>query len=386
MECVVIGTFVTFWIRRYSAEPADTMRAMETFSLRPKEVFEELRKTVVGQDDAIREISVALVKHMDGHPAPNILLVGNSGSGKTTLMRAVEQFLAERADLAEYANLIRINANVLAEERQGYGRAVLARLFANARKIFGPDAPFEVLRHSVERGMIFIDEVDKIRADVRGEPNVRGIVAQEALLTLMENENVEFEADGKTHAINSSGILFVAGGAFEELYDNVLRRATIGQDVAAIKPVVVVSASGEVREETPFHLRDYLKYDDLFRYGMTPQFVSRFESIVVLNDLAEGDLARIFVEPDGSIFRSSRAYFERFGIDLQITRGALIAIAWDAARQKRLGARALRETFRRVIRNLEFDPVDSGAGIITVDENMVKNAIDSREAGTASKR
>jgi ATP-dependent Clp protease ATP-binding subunit ClpX len=359
---------------------------METFSLLPREVFDELRKTVVGQEDAIREISVAVVKHMAGHPAPNILLIGNSGSGKTTLMRAVEQFLAGRPDLAEYANLVRINANVLAEERQGYGRAVLTRLFANARKIFGPDTPFEVLRHSVEHGMIFIDEVDKIRGDVRGAPNVRGIVAQEALLTLMENENVEFEADGKTHAINSSGILFVAGGAFEELYDSVLRRATIGQDVAPMKPIVVVSASGEVREELPFHMGDYLKYDDLFRYGMTPQFVSRFESIIVLNDLGEPDLARIFVEPEGSIFRTSRAYFERFGIDLQITRGALIAIAWDAARQKRLGARALRETFRRVIRNLEFDPAATGGGTVTVDENMVKNAIASREAGTASKR
>jgi ATP-dependent Clp protease ATP-binding subunit ClpX len=358
---------------------------MEAFPLRPREVFEELRQTVVGQDDAIREISVAVVKHLVGHPAPNILLIGNSGSGKTTLMRAVEQFLASRPELAEYANLIRINANVLAEERQGYGRAVLQRLFANARKIFGPDAPFEVLRHSVERGMIFIDEVDKIRADVRGQPNVRGIVAQEALLTLMENENVEFEVDATTHAINSSGILFVAGGAFEELYDSVLRRATIGQDVAALKPVVVVSASGEVREEMSFNLRDYLKYDDLFRYGMTPQFVSRFESIIVLNDLGEPDLARIFVEPERSIFRTSRAYFERFGIDLQITRGALIAIAWDAARQKRLGARALRETFRRVIRNIEFEPAANG-GVITIDENMVKAAIAGREQGTASKR
>jgi ATP-dependent Clp protease ATP-binding subunit ClpX len=359
---------------------------MESFNLRPKEVSDDLRKTVVGQDDAIREISVAVVKHLVGHPAPNILLIGNSGSGKTTLMRAVEQFLTSRAGLSRFANVIRINANVLAEERQGYGRAVLGRLFANAKARLGPGGSLDDILQAVERGILFIDEVDKIRGDVRGQPNVRGIVAQEALLTLMENENVEFDVDGRTYAVNSSGILFVAGGAFEELYESVLRRATIGQDVAPMKPVVVVSASGEVREELPFHMGDYLKYEDLFRYGMTPQFVSRFESIIVLNDLAESDLARIFVEPDGSIFRTSRAYFQRFGIDLQITRGALIAIAWDAARQKRLGARALRETFRRVIRNLEFDPVDSGAGIITVDENMVKNAIDSREAGTASKR
>ncbi|HEX2060975.1 MAG TPA: Clp protease, partial [Thermoanaerobaculia bacterium] len=214
--------------------------------------------------------------------------------------------------------------------------------------------------------------------------NVRGIVAQEALLTLMENESVELEADGWTFVINSSHILFVAGGAFEELYESVLRRATIGQDVVPMKPVVVVSASGEVREELPFYLGDYLKYDDLFRYGMTPQFISRFESIVVLQDLAEADLARIFVEPEGSIFRTSREYFRRFGIDLQITRGALLAIAWDAARQKRLGARALRETYRRVIRGLEFEP--RASGVLTVDEEMVKRAIAARESGSSVKR
>ena len=361
----------------YNAAP------MSAFPLRPKDIYEELRKSVVGQDDAIREISVALVKHLVGHPAPNILLVGNSGSGKTTLMRAVEQFLGRHPNMSDFANVIRLNANVLAEEHAGYGRVVLNRLYANARRILGPKAPIELVIQSVEHGIVFIDEVDKIRANVSGTPNVRGIVAQEALLTLMENENVEFEVPetkgGQVFAINSAGILFVAGGAFEELYDSVLRRATMGQDVMPIKPVVVVSSTGELREELPFHLGDYLKYDDLFRYGMTPQFVSRFESIVVLNDLGEPELARIFVEPEGSIFRTSRDYFRRFEIDLQITRAALVAIAWDAARQKRLGARALRETWRRVIRSLEFEPADKG--VLTVDEEMVKRTITAREQG-----
>jgi ATP-dependent Clp protease ATP-binding subunit ClpX len=355
-----------------------------TFPLRPRDIFEELRKSVVGQDDAIREISVALVKHLVGQPAPNILLIGNSGSGKTTLMRAVEQFLAHTPDLGAFANVVRMNANVLAEERQGYGKAVLGRLYENARKMLGASASREDILHAVQHGIVFIDEVDKVRANVSGQPNVRGIIAQEALLTLMENENVEFEAGGETYLINSSQTLFVAGGAFEDLYDSVLRRATIGQDVAPLKPVVVVSASGEVREELPFHLGDYLKYDDLFRYGMTPQFLSRFESIIVLNDLGEAELARIFVEPEGSIFRTSRDYFHRFGIDLQITRGALVAIAWDAARQKRLGARALRETYRRIIRGLEFEPRDGGT--LTVDEEMVRRSIAAREQGSSTKR
>src|SRR5882724_5476257 len=137
---------------------------MDAFPLRPREVFEQLSKTVVGQDEAIRELSVAVVKHLVGHPAPNMLLVGNSGSGKTTLMRAVEHFLAARSDLSQSANVIRINANVLAEEHQGYGRAVLGWLFANARRILGPNAAMSDLLRLVEHGIVFIDEVDKIRA------------------------------------------------------------------------------------------------------------------------------------------------------------------------------------------------------------------------------
>src|SRR5213082_1078080 len=185
---------------------------MDSFPLRPREVFDALSKTVVGQDEAIRELSVAIVKHLVGHPAPNMLMIGNSGSGKTTLMRAVEQFLASRPELSHSANVVRINANVLAEEHAGYGRAVLGRLFANARRRLGAHAPVERLIASVEHGIVFIDEVDKIRANVGNTPNVRGIVAQEALLTLMENENVEFDVDGNLYGVNSSGVLFVAGG------------------------------------------------------------------------------------------------------------------------------------------------------------------------------
>src|SRR5256885_13753067 len=117
------------------------MTAVETFNLLPREVFEELRKGVVGQDDVLREIAVAVVKHLVGHPAPNILLIGNSGSGKTTLMRAVEQFLGSRSDLSEYTNVVRMNANVLTEEHSGYKRAVLGRLYANTHRLYGGGGP-----------------------------------------------------------------------------------------------------------------------------------------------------------------------------------------------------------------------------------------------------
>jgi ATP-dependent Clp protease ATP-binding subunit ClpX len=356
----------------------------------PADIYEELRRTVLGQDEAIREVAVAIVKHILGHPSGNILMIGNSGSGKTTLMRAVEGYLARRPQLAHHSNVIRINANVLADEGS-YGRAVLKRLYQNARKKLGPSAPMEKLLEWVERGIVFIDEVDKIRGQVGNAPNTKGIVAQEALLTLMENENVEFEIEDPlpaTVTINSSSILFVAAGAFEELYDSVYRRALIGSDVVQLKPVVKVSSTGELREELSFQLREYMRYDDLFAYGMTPQFVSRFESVIVLNDLGEEELAKIFIEPEKSIFRTSRDYFRRFNIDLQITSGAVKLIAWEAAWQKRLGARSLRETYRRLVRHLEFDPMQ-GQGrsntprVVTIDEDLVRQTIAAKNKETS---
>ena len=359
----------------------------DTSPLRPSEVFHALRKAVVGQDGALRDVSVAVVKHLLGHPAGNILLIGNSGSGKTTLIKAVERFLSSRTELRGFSTTIRINANVLAESHETPATAVLGRLYRQARSEMGPGAGHEEIVRRVEHGIVFIDEVDKIRAKVGASPNVRGIVAQEALLTLIENENVEFTEGGRSASASSSSILFIAAGAFEELYESVFKRATIGADVVPLRPIVVVSQTGEVREETPFNLRDYLKHDDLFRYGMTPQFVSRFESIIVLDDLGEAELSSIFVDPEDSVFRTSREYFRRFGVDLQITRGALLAIAWDASRQKRVGARALGEVYRRVIRAIEFDPAAAKVrgGTVTIDEAMIRAAISDRESGTRAK-
>src|SRR5260370_2397843 len=144
---------------------------MESFPLRPRDITEALRKTVVGQDEGACEISVALIRPLVGHSAGNILLIGNSGTGKTTLMRAVEQHLAAHPDLSRYANIVRMNANVLAEERQGYGKAVLGRLYENAKRLLGPQATAEEVLHSVEHGIAFVDEVDQTRAQGTGHPN-----------------------------------------------------------------------------------------------------------------------------------------------------------------------------------------------------------------------
>ena len=140
-------------------------------------------------------MAIALAKKLADIPVGNILLIGSSGTGKTTLMRAVERFLAAEPALRERSTVVRLHANVLGEEaeRGSPGAAVLRRLLERAREQMGRAAPVEELLQRAARGLVFVDEVDKIRSHIGDRPNVAGIRAQEALLTLIENERVPFE-------------------------------------------------------------------------------------------------------------------------------------------------------------------------------------------------
>ena len=294
----------------------------------PAQIAKALEKRVVGQKEAVREMSVALSKKLAGLKVGNVLLIGSSGSGKTTLMRAVEELLAANPALWARSTLVRIHANVLGEEaEQGHpGEKLLRRLLERAREQLGDQAPIEKLLEQATHGLVFVDEVDKIRSHVGGQPNVAGIRAQEALLTLIENESVAFTlpewAGGVAVNVDSSGLLFVCAGAFEGLYDAVYHRVTAGKDQGALKPVTVVDESGRAREELQFSLRDWLKTEDLFEYGMSPQFLSRFDAVVLLEALGEEALAKIFAEGSESGLRQSQAYFQSFGCKLEMTAEA----------------------------------------------------------------
>jgi ATP-dependent Clp protease ATP-binding subunit ClpX len=327
----------------------------------PAKLAAALGKRVFGQPDAVREVSVALAKKLANLRVGNILLVGSSGSGKTTLMHAVEELLASDPTLAQRSTVVRIHANVLGEEAQegNASEKVLHRLLERAREQLGPDVPVERLLGQASQGLVFIDEVDKIRSRVGDQVQVSGIRAQEALLTLIENERVPLRlpdwGGGATVAVDSSRLLFVCAGAFEGLYESVFRRVIQGAGEQALK-TTTVSAAGRIHEEVRFSLREWLRSEDLFEYGITPQFLSRFDAVVVLDPLGEGELFKIFVESADSALRQSHAYFASQGIKLEISEAAARRIAGEAARQPRLGARALKEVFRRVVRPFEFDP------------------------------
>jgi ATP-dependent Clp protease ATP-binding subunit ClpX len=335
----------------------------------PKQIFAELSRDVIGQDEALRGMSVAIYKHLIGHSVGNVLMVGNSGTGKTTIMRAVERFYSTTRELAKHSTIIRINANLVADlaSRGRQTNIVMDRLARQAASILGESADVDTMREYVSHGIVCVDEVDKIRSQVGGEPSVKGIVAQDSLLTLMENENVQvelpyFEA-GSWHTlttpINTEHVFFVAGGAFEELYDQVYLRVTQKSGSDRFWQLVP-RADGSLDRRFIFDLSRHMTQEDIFEYGMTPQFLSRFDSVVMLRDFSAPDLARIFMDSQGAVWPAAVAYFRHAGIDLSITEEAAFLIADLAAQKNRLGARALREVFGNIIKRLEFDPHASG--------------------------
>ena len=311
----------------------------------PREIAAELGRRVIGQGEAVRELSVALSKKLAGLRVGHILMIGSSGTGKTTLMRAVEELLASRPGLALRATVVRMHANVLGEEaeRGRPGEAVLWRLLERAREQLGPAASVEELIGRASHGLVFVDEIDKIRSHVGDRPNVAGIRAQEALLTLIENEAIPLRlpdwAGGGTLTVDSSGLLFVCAGAFEGLYDAVFDRVTVGRDRGSLRATTTLEP-GAVQEQLQFSLGDWLRNEDLFDYGMSPQFLSRFDAVVLLQDLDVDQLVRIFLEAPESGLALARDYFSSRGKHLALSPAAARRIAAEAARQPRLGARA----------------------------------------------
>lgn len=334
--------------------------------MRAPSIFDALQHGVLGQDRALRFVSVAIYKHVTGKVPGNLLMIGNSGTGKTTIMNNVQRLYHDVPEYRPFRAVTVINANLLVDvERMEFQPE---RLFnaveQRARAIAGEKPTPEQLKRAIELATICIDEIDKMAAVVAGKPNPIGVVLQQGLLTLMEGERLVHTTwawvDGEEKKIrldiDTGRMMFICGGAFEGLYDQVYNRVLKPGSGEKLRTTTIRTADGRVKLETKFALSDFLKPKDLFDFGMVPQFMARFDNTVLLEDLTVDVLKAILLRSYESPFIRSRRYFDVLGIDLEIDDLAAALIAEEANRDSRTGARALRPIFGEIINPLEFDP------------------------------
>jgi len=356
--------------------------------LLPRHIYSFLSSKALGQPEVLKKVSVAIYKHINGLNAGNLLLIGNSGTGKTTIMNAIQQFFYNYDFLKKHRVMTIMNANLLGGTEPG--DVDVTRLIKNlehaVNNTFGSFITDDKLKEYMEYATVCIDEVDKISASISGKVNVSGISIQQAMLTLLEGERILFETTRSDHGqtrktkipVDTSRMLFICGGAFEGLYDQICDRIQKGLDDRRMQTMTSTAPDGTVRTYERLVLRDQIRISDLFNYGMVPQFISRFHSIAVLEDLGANELKQILLTADDSPLRHSREYFKSMGVELQITKDALDLMANYAVENTRIGARALREVFTRIIATHEFDPFSSdklsktaSSMVLTIDKDMV---------------
>jgi ATP-dependent Clp protease ATP-binding subunit ClpX len=352
-----------------AAGAARGLRPLE--SITPPQILAELRGGVLGQDSALRFVSVAIYKHVTGKVPGNIILIGNSGTGKTTIMNNIQRLYNELEEYKPFRAMAIINANLLVDSDRLEFRPdrLLTAVEQRVRTMLGRVPAAGELKENMERATVCIDEVDKMSSVLAGKPNPIGVALQQGLLTLMEGSVVPIRThvmeNGQEKAItleiDTKGMMFICGGAFEGLYDQVFSRVTNPGSGESLRSVAVRSADGGVTIETRFSLADYFKIEDLFAYGMVPQFIARLDNVVLLSDLGVDALRQILLKALDSPFVRSRRYLDVMGITLEIEELAASIIAEQAERHSRTGARALRAIFSKIVNPIEFEPASSGA-------------------------
>ena len=319
--------------------PAE-VKASSTPSLDPRKIREHLDQYVIGQDQAKILLSVAIANHYKriANQDPdheiekaNILMLGPTGSGKTLLARTVARYLDVPFVIADATSLT--EAGYVGDDVE----SLISRLFAAA----GGDI------EKTQRGIVFVDEIDKISRKSESASitrDVSGEGVQQALLKLVEGTKCRItptggrkHPSGETVEIDTTNILFIAGGAFVGM-ENIVKNRVKGTSIG-FSADVRTDEKAQLSQTTP---------DDLVRFGLIPEFVGRFPAWVALQELDKADLVRILQDVKHNYVSQYQWLFRQDDVELGFSKDSLDLIAERTIKNK-TGARGLHSELERVL-------------------------------------